>query len=141
MFNKIYPNQFDETDFEIGRYRNNFDSVEEQQVDGILREYFNSVIYNYNNSDQVVTLKGKRPDWFIMTEHGVWLVEYFGMYIESQKNNQIVKSYIETTHEKLKLYNEMTGYNFLLVYPNDIEKGFRGLREKIERIVDEDRII
>lgn len=132
-YNQIYPGQFDEPDFVIGRYRNEFDSVEEQQVDDVLREYFDNVIYNYNDANKV-TLKGKNPDWFIMTEKGVWLVEYFGMYIESQKNNPIVASYIETTHEKLELYSEMEGYNFLLVYQSDIEKDFLGLRAKVEKM-------
>ena len=122
---------FDEPDFVIGNYRNDFDSIEEQQVDGVLREYFDSVIYNYNDANKI-TLKGKNPDWFIMTEKGVWIVEYFGMYVERQIASPIVRSYIETTHEKIALYEEMKGYNFLFVYPNDIENGFLGLRNKLE---------
>lgn len=133
-FDILYPDKFIETDFTIGRYRNEFDSIEEQQVDDVLREYFNNVVYNYNSSEQVVELKGKRPDWFIMTEKGIWLVEYFGMYIEKQKYNPIIASYIKTTHEKIDLYNEMSGYNFLFVYPTDLDKGFFGLRDKLKKL-------
>jgi len=133
-FNELYPDQFDETDFEIGRYRNNFDSIEEEQVDGVLRENLKNVIYNYNNSDQVVSLKGKRPDWFVLSENGVWIIEYLGMYIESQKNNEIISSYIESTHEKMKLYEELKSYSTIYLYPSDLKNGFEGVKNKIKII-------
>lgn len=130
-FNELYPNQFDETDFEIGRYRNNFDSAEEEQIDGVLRECLTNVIYNYNNSDQVVSLKGKRPDWFVLSESGVWIIEYLGMYIESQINNPIISSYIDSTHEKMKLYTELKSYSTIYLYPSDLLNGFEGVKNKI----------
>lgn len=133
-FNELYPNQFDETDFEIGRYRNNFDSIEEEQVDGVLREHLKNVIYNYNNSDQVVSLKGKRPDWLVLSENGVWIIEYLGMYIESQKNNEIISSYIDSTHEKMKLYEGLKSYSTIYLYPSDLLNGFEGVRNKIKII-------
>jgi hypothetical protein len=130
-FNELYPNQFDEADFEIGRYRNNFDSIEEEQVDGVLRECLDNVIFNYNNSNQVVSLKGKRPDWFVLSENGVWIIEYLGMYIEKQKKNEIISSYIDSTHEKMKLYSELKSYSTIYLYPTDLLNGFEGVRNKI----------
>ena len=138
-FDKLYPDRFVEADFFIGKYRNEFDSIEEQQVDGVLREYFSNVVYNYKGDNRVV-LKGKEPDWMIFTEKGVWIVEYFGMYLEKHAYNPIVSDYIKTTKEKIELYNGMEGYNFVLVYPNDIENGFLGLRDKLREIKDKYRV-
>lgn len=133
--NKLYPNKFTEADFEINVYRNEFDSDTECFIHEILVEKFkNKVIYNPKHTDRTIVLDGMIPDWFIMTEKGVWIVEYFGMYTPDRCYNTRVKEYIEKTNEKINKYKNMKGYNFVFLYPEDIDDNFKGCREKIEKI-------
>lgn len=133
--NKLYPNQFIEADFEINTYRNEFDSDTECFIHEILVEKFkNKVIYNQKHTDRTIVLDGMIPDWFIMTEKGAWIVEYFGMYTPDRCYNSRVKDYIEKTHKKIEKYKNMKGYNFVFLYPEDIDDDFKGCREKIEQI-------
>jgi hypothetical protein len=132
---KLYPNKFIETDFEINAYRNEFDSDTECFIHELLVDKFkNKVIYNQKHTDRTIVLDGMIPDWFIMTEKGVWIVEYFGMYTPDKCYNTRVKEYIEKTNEKINKYKNMKGYNFVFLYPEDIDDNFKGCREKIEKI-------
>ena len=92
------------------------------------------MIYNPKHTDRTVILDGMIPDWFIMTEEGVWIIEYFGMYMPNQCYNTRIKEYIEKTHEKINKYKNMKGYNFVFLYPEDVDDNFKGCREKIEKI-------
>lgn len=133
--NKLYPNKFTEADFEINAYRNEFDSDTECFIHEILiKKFKNKVIYNPKHTDRTIILDGMIPDWFVMTEKGVWIVEYFGMYTPDRCYNTRVKEYIEKTHEKINKYKNMKGYNFVFLYPEDIDNDFKGCREKIEKI-------
>jgi hypothetical protein len=133
--NKLYPNKFIETDFEINAYRNEFDSDTECFIHELLVDKFkNKVIYNQKHTDRTIVLDGMIPDWFVMTEKGVWIVEYFGMYTPDRCYNTRVKEYIEKTNEKINKYKNMKGYNFVFLYPEDIDDNFKGCREKIEKI-------
>lgn len=70
----------------------------------------------------------------MLSENGVWIIEYLGMYLESQKSNPIISSYIDSTHEKMKLYNELKGYSTIYLYPTDLLNGFEGVRNKVKII-------
>ncbi|MGG3890342.1 hypothetical protein [Metabacillus fastidiosus] len=133
---KIYPNKFIEADFEINAYRNEFDSDTESFIHELLKSKFNNVVYNQKHSEKTITLDGMIPDWFVFTENGVWIVEYFGMYIERQKDTSSrINDYIDRTHEKIEKYKKMKNYNCIFLYRDDIDDDFLGCREKLKEIV------
>jgi hypothetical protein len=134
-FDKVYPNRFTLYDFELNGYRNKFDSDAEMYIHELLNENFNNVIYNQRNSDRTLKLDGMIPDWFIMTENGVWIVEYFGLYEERQYGKSSrVTDYIDKAKRKIEKYKEMSDYKFIFLYPKDIDDNFKGTREVIHKM-------
>ncbi|WP_299831327.1 hypothetical protein [uncultured Metabacillus sp.] len=134
--NKIYPDQFTELDFDVNFHRNEFDSLEEARINDLLEEKFENVIYNKRKgSRSLINIDSMQPDWIIVSKSGCWFIEYFGMYIERQKDNSTrIKDYIDKTHRKIEKYNQLENYKCLFLYPEDIENDFLGCREKLERI-------
>jgi hypothetical protein len=129
---KLYPNKFNESDFEINAYRDTFGSDSEYFIDQILRENFNNVIYNQIHTERTIDINGMIPDWLIITNSGVWVVEYFGLYEERQYGKSSrVTDYIDKTKRKIERYKELQGYKFIFWYPNDIEGDFKRIRESI----------
>lgn len=134
--NRLYPDKFIEADFEINAYRNEFDSDTECFIHEILCDKFGSnVLYNPKHTDRTVTLNGMIPDWIVINENGTYIIEYFGMYAKRQYGKSSrVTDYIDKTHRKIEKYNQMKNFNYVFLYPKDIEDDFKGCREKIEKI-------
>ncbi len=132
--NQLYPDNFIEADFEINPYRNEFDSDTEMYIHEILNEMYGNVIYNQKHADRTITIDGMIPDWMVFTSQGVWIVEYFGMYDLKHKENNRIRDYIEKTHRKIEKYKQVRGYNFIYLYPDDIEDDYFGCREKLRKI-------
>lgn len=132
--NKLYPNKFIEADFEVNPYRHEFDSDKEMYIHEILNEMYGNVIYNQKHTDRTVTIDGMIPDWLVFTNRGVWIVEYFGMYDPKNRHNSRIRDYIEKTHRKMERYKQVRGYNFIYLYPDDIEDDYLGCREKFKKI-------
>ena len=132
---KLYPNQFIEADFEINAHRNEFDSDKEMYIHEVLCENFKNVIYNQKHTNRTIILDGMIPDWLVITEHGVYIVEYFGLYEERQYGiSSRVTDYIDKTKKKIERYKEMEGYKFMFIYPKDIEDDEIGIREIIAKM-------
>lgn len=132
---KLYPGKFIENDFEINAYREEFGSDTERFIHDILKENFKNVIYNQIHTNRTIEINGMIPDWLILTDNGVYVVEYFGLYEERQYGKSSrVTDYIDKTKRKIERYGEMKGYKFLFFYPDDIVDDFRGCREKINKI-------
>lgn len=137
-FNRLYPDKFIETDFDINAYRLEFDSDTECFIHDILKEKFkNRLIYNQRNGDREIRLGGMSPDWFIMTNKGVWIIEYFGMWNWKGRKNDRLRRYMYKTITKLKRYKEISGYKKLYLFSEDIEDDYRGIVEKIKVIENE----
>lgn len=138
LINECYPNKFIEQDFSINKYRIEFDSFEEAQVDRILRDNLENVIYNIRNSKNEVTIKGIKPDWIIINDKGIILCEYFGMYLKN--GGQVFKERLEKyrikTERKFKIYGELlkVGYRHLYIFPEDLKDNYKLLRLKIDKI-------
>jgi len=133
--NKLYPNKFIETDFEINAYREQFGSDEECFIHEVLRENFNNVIYNQIHTSRTIEIDGMIPDWIILTNTGGLIVEYFGLYIERQYgNNTRVTEYIDKTHKKIEKYKQIKGYRYLFLYPDDLNDNYKGVRQKIAKL-------
>lgn len=133
IVNECYPNTFIENDFGITKTREKFDSDAEEQIDDILRKKFDNVLYNSRKQEQCLKIQGMIPDWILFTDKGCYIVEYFGLYAES-KESTMIKKYVEKTHEKLKKYESINGYNKLFIYPEDLKNNFSGIYEKIDNI-------
>lgn len=132
---KIYPNKYCREDFEVNPYRNEFDSDTEMFIHDILVEEFGgNVIYNQRNNTETVKLKNKVPDWFLFTDNGVWLVEYFGMFEKRYIENNRIVDYKNKMDDKLKTYQTLDGYRFLYIYREDIVNNYAGVREKIKKV-------
>jgi hypothetical protein len=131
--NELYPNKYIEADFDVNAYRNEFDSDTEAFIDDILRQEFKNVYYNQRNTNRTVTLNGNVPDWLVFTDNGVWIVEFLGMYLPDKTDSRTLV-YIEKTERKFKKYESVSGYNILYLLPEDIEKNFSGVKEKIKVI-------
>ena len=137
-FDRLYPNKFIETDFDINAYRLEFDSDTEAFIHDILKDKFkNRLIYNQRNGEREIRLNGMSPDWFIFTDNGVWIVEYFGMFNWKNRNNSRTRGYIRKTINKLRRYREVTGYNKLFLYLEDTYDDYRGIVEKVKVIEDQ----
>lgn len=135
--NEVYPERFDPKDFDIHYVRNDFDSIEEAEVDDILKKKFkNKVIYNPNNTDRTIKIDGKVPDWFLFTNNKCYIVEYFGLDMErNTSHNSRIEDYKERTEDKIEKYEKLDGYGKVYIFKDDLKDGFKGLMEKLDLIV------
>lgn len=133
---ECYEGKFVELDFVINKYKEEFDSDEEMLVDEQLRILFKNVIYNSRKDTNAINIEGMNPDFMIMTNKGCCLVEYFGLYVE-RKNNSITQDYIMRTNKKLIKYEKLKEngyYNFIGLYPEDLDNDYSGMKEKLKLI-------
>jgi hypothetical protein len=134
---ECYPNKFIELDFNMNQYRNVFDSFQEAQVDRILRNYCENVIYNVRNSDNEISILDMKPDWIILSRKGTILVEYFGLYANGGKEyKERLEIYKNKMDKKYIKYRELLkiGYKHLYIYPDDLKNNFEGLHKKLKTI-------
>lgn len=134
LINLLYPNKFNEEDFEAKN--NGFDSSIEYCINEILKENFKNVFYNQRNIESTIRIDNLIPDWFIFSDNGVWIVEYFGLYDENQYGEyNVITEYIDKTKLKLKRYKKVNGYKFLFLYPSDIKKNYKGVYKVINKVI------
>lgn len=135
--NRLYPDRFIEEDFDIGIIRNVFDSAEEHLVHNILKEKFKNVIYNQRNTENTVTINHMQPDWFVVTDNKLWVVEYFGIAPQqvTYNNNAKVDYYKKKMKSKIERYESMNWLGKVYIYPDDLKDNFKGVKEKLKVIV------
>ena len=133
--NEVYPNKFVEEDFNIGVIRNSFDSAEEHTIHDILFSKFDNVLYNQRNTKNTIRILGMEPDWFIFTNNGVWVVEYFGISNNMKDYNTRVTFYKKKTLKKIGKYEGMKWLGKVYIYPEDLKDNFKGLEEKLKLVV------
>lgn len=132
--NELYVGQFVEEDFNITVIRNVFDSAEEHVIHDILVEKFDNVIYNQRNTKNTIKILGMNPDWFVFTDNGVWVVEYFGIGIETKEYNSRVEFYKKKMEKKFDKYKKLNWLGKVFLFPNDLRDNFNGLEEKLKII-------
>lgn len=131
--NEVYPDVFDPKDFDINYMRNEFDSIDENTIDDILRDNFDNVLYNPKHTKNTIKLLGKIPDWFIFNTTSVVIVEYFGLWAKKRgMYNSRTRDYIISATDKINKYKTLQGYKFLYIYPEDLDNNYEGLYRKIE---------
>ena len=133
--NEVYPGKFIEEDFNIGVIRNSFDSAEEHTIHDILFGKFKNVLYNQRNTKNTIRILGMEPDWFIFTDNGVWVVEYFGISNNMKDYNTRITYYKKKTLKKIGKYEGMKWLGKVYIYPEDLKDNFKGLEEKLKVIV------
>lgn len=132
--NELYPNKFTIHDFEINYYRDEFDSNEEAVIHEKLKESFGNVIYNQRNTDRSIEIAGSVPDWIIIDEKGLIIVEHLGMYLPHAYNTSSrIKVYIDKANKKLDKYRELKNFRFIFFYPDDIANNFAGIDATIRK--------
>lgn len=132
--NEIYPGKFIEADFIINIYRNDFQSEDEAIIHDALKDKLKNVIYNRRYDEDEICINNMIPDWFVFTNGGVWIIEYFGNYVEKGYNNKRVNQYKERVERKINKYKDMCGYMYIYLYPEDMKDNMRGLYKKISVI-------
>lgn len=145
--NECYPNRFKEEDFNLECIRSSFDSIEESDVDGILREYFKyKLIHNVSSDDYTIRILDdvRQPDWIILEDNKTWIVEYWGMYLKNPTSTNTEK-YKILYDKKVEMYKNSvrnSHYYYLFLYPKDLKNNGLGIRNKIELMKNcNDRII
>ena len=133
--NELYVDRFDEMDFNITVIRNVFDSAEENIVNDVLVGKFKNVLYNQRNTKNSIAILGMQPDWFIFTDNGVWVVEYFGIAVDQREYNQRVTDYKKKALSKIEKYKTLDWLRTVYVYPDDLKDNFKGLEEKLSVVV------
>lgn len=133
--NEIYPDKFTEEDFNISVVRNMFDSAEEHIIHDILISKFENVIYNQRNTKITIKIKGMNPDWLIITDNGVWIIEYFGIDVKQKNYNKRITTYKKKALSKIDRYEELKWLGKVYVYPDDLKNNFEGLKDKLKAIV------
>lgn len=135
--NECYPDIFNINDFDINPYRSEFDSLEEAQINDILRSKFNNVIYNSRNTENTIQIYGMIPDWIIIGDKGCILVEYFGLYSENTSTSHRLKRYENKLAIKIDKYKALReiGYMTLHIYPDDLKNNNQELIKKINNMI------
>jgi hypothetical protein len=62
-------------------------------------------------------------------------IEFYGMYMENNKN-YIFQNYVEKTRVKNSFYQNNSDIYFIDLYPQDLNNGLEGVREKINNIIN-----
>lgn len=139
--NEVYPDIFDPKDFDINYMRNEFDSIDEHTIDEILRDNFDNVLYNPKHNEHTIKLLGKIPDWFVFTAAGVIIIEYFGLWAKKRgMYNSRTRDYIISSKDKMEKYKTLQGYEFLYIFPEDLDKNYEGLYKKIEKFKSNEKL-
>jgi hypothetical protein len=133
--NEIYPNYFNEEDFNVTVIRHVFDSAEESLIHDILISKFKNVLYNQRNIKNTISILGMQPDWFIFTNNGVWIIEYFGISVEHNTYNKRTEDYKKKTISKIDKYKTLNWLRTVYIYPEDLKNNFKGLEDKLNVIV------
>lgn len=129
LIDSCYPRCFKKSDF-IMKESTIFESKKEDIVDTYLRGKFRNVLYN-DRFNIGYRIDNMIPDWFIFTDKGVVIVEYFGMEVEKPKDERLIY-YKKRTRVKLKRYESVIGYFQLFIYQYDLENNFEKLDDKIK---------
>ena len=145
--NECYPNEFKEDEFCINNAREYYDSIEEKEIDKILKDNINNGMVLYVGSDnRKFILKEKvHPDWVIVKDNKTVIVEYWGMYNNTRVGNIVTDQYMQLYNKKVEIYKNSIRddiqYYYLFLYPEDLKNNNKGILDKLELINSTDERI
>lgn len=114
-----------------------FDSYEEFEVFNFISNFNINIKRNKNKFITPDDVSGNFVPDFIINDNII--VEYYGLYKE-ENQNKIFVEYIAKTHIKNKYYSSLDGYDFIGIYPNDLENNFEGVYNKIKHLIKEKEV-
>lgn len=144
--NECYPDKFKrEQLFKFYSHGFRTDSYAESMLNNYFYKYCYSdveIIYIENNRDvDFRFLNNERnkyytPDWFLVKDGIIYIIEFFGMYDNYQKVSYI-QNYVEKTYEKINFYNqyclENSTYKFISIFPDDFKNKKKKLKQKLSQ--------
>lgn len=74
------------------------------------------------------------PDYYIKSEDGVILIEYFGCW-DSKTNKELYEGYREKMLNKINFYNSLDDFEFIYFLDEDIKFNFEGIKNKLEKVI------
>lgn len=136
--NEAYPDTFKESDFssKICTDGTKVISKEEMIIHNFLVEHINKEVkYIGTNRSYIfkneIECENYVPDWII---NGNTIVEYFGLYYPTREG-KVIKAYVEKTKRKIEFFtnycSDNPDYMFIPIFPDDLKKSLKGLRQKI----------
>jgi len=57
---------------------------------------------NQRNTENTINILGMIPDWFIFTNNGIWIIEYFGISSNQKEYNSRITDYKNKMYEKIE---------------------------------------
>jgi hypothetical protein len=133
---ECYPYIFRQSDFKhiISIDGTKLDSIDEKIIHEFLINNFKKVKYydnNTNNDNKWVNYNTNEKyvaDWLVNNNI---IVEYFGWYnMFSYNKNKIFTDYINKANRKIEYYSNLSNYNFIALYPYDLNSSLLGVKEK-----------
>lgn len=137
--NDCFPNKFKPENFNlfIASDGIKLKSYGELLIHEYLIDKFSNVIYYRGNSNDIKWHNNEKDenyiaDWLIIDNI---IVEFFGLY---QKRNKAkyIKEYVQKTDNKIEYYNNLDNYNFVALFPVDLQKDLSGVKEKFKQYID-----
>ena len=129
--NDCYPDKFKPEEFNIWYRRDEFDSIEEEQVHGVLKDKFkNKLLYNSGDSSNRLTIDRSQPDWIVFDIKPI-IIEYFGLYNLKNMKSKRVSDYVRRSDIKIEKYTSLEHYDSIFIFPEDLKNNFDGVRKKI----------
>lgn len=139
--NECYPNRFKRSEFSHMNYYPTLDNIiVRSEPERIIHHIFmrSNLKYKYGDHDFMFddyeNDKGYIPDWIVIHNGKIIIVEYYGML----DMNHFDIGYNSKYEDKERFYKELCKnderYIYLDLYRNDIRKSFDGLKDKFKNI-------
>ncbi|PLR72323.1 hypothetical protein [Bacillus sp. UMB0728] len=138
--NECYPNTFTDSDFyqNIGIDGTKLDSKAEVKIHDIFIKnnlkvtYFENKIANIGNFVNEDHKESYIPDWII---NDSIIVEYYGWYNDKYyETHKLLKKYMDKARRKNNYYKGLPNYQFIDLYPSDLEDNLKGLIKKFKSL-------
>jgi hypothetical protein len=139
--NECYPSTFQKIEFNkcVASDGVKLDSLCEKEIHEYLISNFSDVHYYYNKNTSTKWFNEEEDesyvaDWLI---NGNIIIEYFGWYNMNLYNkHEIYKNYIKKSNRKIIFFESFNDYQFIALFPSDMNRGLRGVIEKIKYITE-----
>ncbi|MDD4299000.1 MAG: hypothetical protein PHS98_05180 [Bacilli bacterium] len=143
LLKEIYP----EYNFQSSEFNNNIaydntllNSKEELLIYEFIKKYLKLPIkaiglkkkYKYYNAK---CNEYYCPDFIIEMNNKKTIVEYFGLFRETDINHIMGKGYHDKTLRKIEFYKSINNIDFIDLYPEDLKNNLQGVRDKLNNLL------
>ncbi|QFT90642.1 hypothetical protein FIU87_18515 [Bacillus sp. THAF10] len=109
------------------------DSMEELQIHNFLLEWLKDAEVTREKTKFINSVSGEGyyPDWIIELQEQSIIVEYFGLF-----HSDKYKGYKEKSERKMQYFQNLKGYKFLPIFPEDIKNiGYESIKNKFKSLL------